>query len=62
MNHKAMYKLSYGLYIVNHTGCREDKRLYRQYRDPGGFHSESDLRLHQQGKLYPRYAFKHRCI
>ena len=46
MNHKAMYKLSYGLYIVTTTGCREDKRLYRQYRDPGGFHSESDLRLH----------------
>ena len=49
MDKKAMYKLSYGLYVVttrNHTGCREDKRLYRQYRDPGGFHSESDLRLH----------------
>ena len=60
MNKKAMHKL--WIIYRNDERWRESKRLYRQYCDSGGIHSESALHMHQQGKLYARHVIKDRCV
>lgn len=58
----ALFRLSYGLFVLTAREGDRDNGLHHQYRDAGDRFAETHFHCGQQGKSDTRYDKEHRCV